>query len=121
MTASDIGLVVASWWQITGPDEFVLNSAHFPREGPRTDAHAMPFYASLHEPDPPEVLKIEVDSYGGLEIGLTKGYSLSIYGHHPGDEDEAWRFLPDEDDERGQLVLDSGGLSWSGPFSQKEV
>lgn len=118
MTASDIGLVVGCFWKVTGPDGFVLNSAHFPWEGPRTDDHAMPFYASLHEPDPPEVLTIEVDANGGLEISLTKGYSLSVYGRHPEDDDEAWRFMPEREDERGHLVLEADGLAWSGPFSK---
>lgn len=117
VTASDIGLVVGCWWQISGPDDFVLNSGHFPGEGPRTDQHAYAFYESLHEPNPPEVRRIEVDPNGGLEIALSKGLHLSLYGRHPEDRDDAWRFMPKEDDERGHLVLDSEGLSWTGPFS----
>lgn len=112
---SDLGLVVGAWWQISGPCGFVLNSDHFPSGGPRTDDHAMSFYKSLHEPDSPVVTAITVDHTGGLEITMTHGYSLRVLGDYESTEwQEAWRFMPKEEDLRGHLVLDNFGLQWSG-------
>ena len=118
-TSADYALVARGFWRIVGPDGFELDSDHFGE--PRTDQHALPFYESLGEEDPPRVEGVGVREDGEISVEMSRGYVLSV---RPWDEEppedadwsarEIWRYMPPEEGPRGHLVLDGDGLGWSG-------
>jgi len=110
-TWADWGLVVAGAWHLSGPNGFALSSEHFAPE--RHDEHAKDFYESLDD-EPPIVQTVEVLENGGLRIEMSRGYRLGIDPRSTEEEYfEEWRLMP-PNEAQGHLVLDHGGLEWSG-------
>lgn len=87
ITRADWGIVVACFWQINGPDGYILSYNDFGPGDRRNDKPAQSFYDLLHI-SPRIVESITASNDGSVEFFLSDGYSLFLL---TGPTDAPWR------------------------------
>ena len=117
-TQADWGIMVGSksYWQVEGPDGFLLSSDNFPKDQERTDLHAKEFY-NRQGTNPLVVLETTVSDDGSHSLLFSEGYRLKVrFPETLGKYEEPWRFMTPTSDFRGHLVLEQFVLRWGFRF-----